>query len=328
METETELRSGWAPARTISAGAIAVALAFGDSGAGARVAQQVPQQEPRPTFRAGVARVTLAVIVRDARGRPITGLTDKDFTVLDAGEPVAVSDFRSDDQPISVALLVDTSGSMRLGDRMGRARAAAEQLVGGLRTGEDEAALFTFDLNLHEAAPFTPNLALIPAAVTKLAPYGSTALHDAVAATARRSVERPQSRRAVIVITDGIDTSSELSAAQASSIASSIDVPVYILGVDATAATIEQLDDEKRPTPLEWTGRLDYLARWSGGAFLPAATPALTKLAANEIVSDLRSGYLMAFAPRNLPGWHELSVKVSRANAKVRTRGGFWVGPK
>ena len=88
------------------------------------------------------------------------------------------------------------------------------------------------------------------------------------------------------------------------------------------------MDDAKRPTPLEWTGRLDYLARWSGGAFLPAATPALTKLAANEIVTDLRSGYLMAFAPRAQPGWHELSVKVSRSNAKVRTRGGFWVGPK
>ena len=275
-----------------------------------------------------MARVTLAVVVRDARGRPVPGLTEQDFQVLDEGESVAVSDFRSDSQPISIALLVDTSGSMRLGDRMGRARATAEKLVEGLRLGQDEAALFTFDLNLHEPAPFTANLSLIPAAVAKLAPYGSTALHDAVAATARRSVERPPSRRAVIVITDGIDTSSELTAEQASSIASSIDVPVYILGVDATAATVEHLDDERRPSPLEWTGRLDYLARWSGGAFLPAATPALTKLAVDQIVTDLRSGYLMAFAPRNKPGWHRLSVKVSRSNVTVRTRGGFWMGEK
>jgi Ca-activated chloride channel homolog len=294
-------------------------------GAGARTPVQAPQ-DSRPTFRAGIARVTLNVVVRDGRGRPIPGLKLADFQVFDEGQLVGISDFRPEDQPISIAVVIDTSGSMRLSDRMARARQAAQMLAAGLRQGQDEMALFTFDLNLHERTPFSSDLAALAKELDRIAPFGSTALHDAIAATARRSVERPTGRRAVVAITDGIDTSSELTAALASSIASSIDVPVYILGVDDSAESIE-VTEEARP-PGDWNGRLDYLARWSGGAFLPARTDLLVQNAIDQISSDLRSGYIIAFAPRDLPGWHRIAVKVSRSNAIIRTRGGFWVGQR
>jgi Ca-activated chloride channel family protein len=285
------------------------------------------QQDPRLTFRADVARVTLNVVVRDQRGRPLTGLTLSDFQVFDEDQAVAVSDFQTDETPVSVALLVDTSGSMRIGDRLAAARRAGQMLVAALRSGEDEVALFTFDLMLHALAPFSSQMAAVRPALERIAPFGSTSLHDAIAATARRSVERPTGRRAVVVITDGLDTSSELSAAQASSIASSIDVPVYILGVDAMADP-PAVEDLAQPDEQRWSGRLDYLARWSGGAFLGAHSETRAQAAVSQIVSDLRSGYLMAFAPRDRPGWHRVTVKVARANAQVRTRGGFWIGKR
>jgi Ca-activated chloride channel homolog len=256
----------------------------------------------------------------------VTGLRLADFQVLDEGEAVAISDFRAGPGPVSLALLVDTSGSMRLAGRLALAKQAAHILAAALLP-EDEAALFTFDLNLHDLAPFSSDLAALRAGLDRIAPFGSTALHDAVAATARRSVERVTGRRAVVVITDGIDTSSELSAAMASSIASSIDVPVYILGVDGPAPPLVAGESGK-VSDLEIMGRLDYLARWSGGAFLPAATQAATEIAVDQILTDLRAGYLMAFAPREQPGWHRITVKVSRRGAVVQARGGFWVGPR
>jgi Ca-activated chloride channel homolog len=285
-----------------------------------------PQDAARPVFRADVARVSLNVVVRDERGRAVTGLGLADFQILDEGEAVAVSDFRAGPGPVSLALLVDTSGSMRLADRLPSAKQAVRLLAAALVPG-DEAALFTFDLNLHDLAPFSSDLAALRAGVDRIMPFGSTALHDAVAATARRSVERPTGRRAVVVITDGLDTSSELSAAMASSIASSIDVPVYIIGVDGPAPPLVAGESGKI-SDLEIMSRLDYLARWSGGAFLPAATPTTTQIAVDQILSDLRAGYLMAFAPREQPGWHRITVKVSRRGTAVQARGGFWVGPR
>ena len=304
--------------RLVAALVLSLALRVGADGR--------PQDQAKPVFRADVARVSLNVVVRDERGRPVTGLRLADFQVLDEGEPVAISDFRTEPQTISLAVLADTSGSMGLADRLNLTREAGQVLLGALRP-DDEAALFTFDRNLHALAPFSTDLSQVRAGLDRIVPFGTTALHDAVAATARQSVERPTSRRAVVVITDGIDTSSELSVAMVSSIAGSIDVPVYILGVDGPAPLLVG-DETRKVSDVEIMSRLDYLARWSGGAFFPAATKASTQVAVDQIMSDLRAGYLMAFAPREQPGWHRITVKVLRRNVTVRTRGGFWVGPR
>ena len=289
-----------------------------------------PPQEPAgPTFRSGVAVVPITALVRDARNRIVRDLKRDDFQVLEQGQVRPIVDFKAkNDAAVSVGFLFDTSGSMRLALNLEKGIWFVQTFLNQMAPDTDEASLFTFHKALRQEVPFTSDRERIHQALGHVNPWGLTSLYDAIADSARRLAERQAPRRALVVISDGIDTSSRLTAEQVSKLASSIDVPVYILGVDATAATVEHLDDEKRPSPLEWTGRLDYLARWSGGAFLPAATPALTKLAADQIVSDLRSGYLMAFAPRNLPGWHRLTVKVSRSNTTVRTRGGFWMGQK
>ena len=282
-------------------------------------------QNPRPTFRAAVSRVTLNVVVRDGHGRSITGLAGTDFEVLDAGRAVSLSDFRVGEEPISIAILVDTSGSMRIGDRLGTAKQASDLLLAQLRGG-DEAALFTFDKTLHEVAPFSLDFSTVRRAFDGVAPFGLTSLHDAVAAAARRSAARAASRRAIVAITDGFDTSSELTAAAASSIASSIDVPVYVLAVANTSNPVAASEVALEPVEGGGVARLDDLTRWTGGASLAAETPAQTLLSVRQILSDLRTGYVMAFAPHDIPGWHPLTVRVARKGARVRTRAGYWIG--
>ena len=111
-------------------------------------------QDVHPTFRAGTQRVALSVVVRDGHGRPVHGLSNKDFRVLDNGYLAHISDFVTEDQSINVAILIDTSGSMVVGNRLETARATAREVVRLLRPG-DAAGLFTFDRRLREVLPFS-----------------------------------------------------------------------------------------------------------------------------------------------------------------------------
>ncbi|HUL74705.1 MAG TPA: VWA domain-containing protein [Vicinamibacterales bacterium] len=300
-----------------SLGPIAVAL-------GVVVAWPLAAQEPHPTFRAGVSRVTLNVVVRDGHGRAITGLTNADFQVLDQGRAVQISDFRTGEEPVSLAILVDTSGSMRLGDRLTAAKYAAETLLNQLRS-DDEAALFTFETSLHDVVPFSHDLAAVQRGFDRIVPFGSTSLHDAVAAAARRVAAQPSLRRAVVAITDGFDNSSRLTAAAASEVAGAIDVPVYVLAVADTSQPGDTSEVTSEPVEGGGVARLDDLTRWTGGASMAADTPTQAAASVHQIIGDLRSGYVLAFEPERVSGWHQLTVRVARKGATVRTRAGFWM---
>src|SRR4029079_10400390 len=103
-----------------------------------------------------------------------------------------------------------------------------ESVLSQLRGGEDEVALFTFDSSLHERHGFTRDLSQLRDGLADFEPFGSTSLYDATAGAARRLADRSSTHRAILVLTDGIDTSSRLTATDVSGIASSIDVPVFI----------------------------------------------------------------------------------------------------
>ena len=280
-------------------------------------------QDARPTFRSAIQRVALSVVVRDGHGRPMTGLSTKDFRVLDNGYLAHISDFVTEDQPINLAILMDTSGSMVVGDRLTAARNAAREVVRQLRPGRDSAGLFTFDKRLHEVSPLSVDFTPFEAALETVVPFGSTSLRDAVAATAQRLAGEAVSRRAVVVISDGLDNSSKLSSSEVSRIASGIDVPVYVLAVGRSA---ESVKSDLAAIASVSTDPIELLAVRTGGVTLPAETPAQIRDSAREVLADLRSSYLVAFAPRNVPGWHQLSVTVSRDYASVRTRTAFWLG--
>jgi VWFA-related protein len=187
------------------------------------------QESPIAAFTSSVDLVRVTAIVRDRKGRFVGDLTKRDFEILDGGVRRPISEFRPDLSGISVALLFDVSGSME--GLMGQARESAGHLLSWLEPGRDEGAVFTFDTRLDEVAAFTTDLASLPARLETVKPFGATSLHDAIAQTAERANTRVGRRRAVIVFTDGHDTFSRLKPGEVSSIASAIDVPVYIIGL-------------------------------------------------------------------------------------------------
>jgi len=280
-----------------------------------------------PTFHGGINLVSLNVVVKDSHGRAIRNLSGGDFEIFDQGRAVRLSDFRVDDDPVSIAVLIDTSGSMGLGARLEHARDAAATVFGQIRPG-DETALFTFDQALKAVVPFTADLPSLRKGLETIAPFGSTSLYDAVAAAARQLADRHASRRAVIAITDGFDTSSALSASAVANLAGSIDVPVYVLAVAHDEGRTDSRATQVEPVEGGGVARLDDLTEHTGGLSFAAEGPLDTGLAVKQILTDLRTAYLMAFTPDPAPGWHPLVVRVTRKNARVRTRAGFWMtGP-
>ena len=286
-------------------------------------------ENPQATFRSGVDLVTVSATVRDGKGRLVKDLAKKDFEVIDRGEKRVINEFRSERAPLSLAILFDVSGSMNSSDNTTAARFAAYHLLSWLEEGRDEAGLFAFDSRLHEVAPFSVDTRALKGALGEVDPFGATSLHDAISAAAERVALRPFPRRAVVVLTDGIDTASKLSPAQVSTKAAAIDVPVYII------ATVLPIDDpgHERATPgakkqaPASIGTIEDLARWTGGALYYSSTSASAYQAARAVIDELRHLYLIAFAPGSEPGWHPLEIRTADKDFVVRTRGGYVAGP-
>ena len=283
---------------------------------------------PRPqTFRSAVDLVTIQASVRDARGRIVTGLTALDFEVRDNGELRPILSLRSVRQsPLSLAILVDMSGSMRLGPKTAMARQAYDSVLSQLRPDQDEVALFTFDAALHERCDFTRDLAALKKnGLPDFEPFGTTSLYDATAAAARRLAARAGTRKAIIVLTDGIDTSSTMSARDVSGLASSIDVPVFVI---ATMPAVDQrvmLETAARAQSPD-SADLRDLAHWTGGQFVFASTFVETVSAASHLIDDLRQQYVLAIETANGSEWRRLDVRVKRPSTTVKARNGYFAG--
>jgi len=286
-------------------------------------------ENQQATFRSGVDLVTLSATVRDGKGRLVKDLTRKDFEVIDRGERRVINEFRSERAPLSLAILFDVSGSMDTADRATAAKFAAHHLISQLDAGRDEAGLFAFDSRLREVAPFSVDTRALKSALGEVDPFGATSLHDAIAAAAERVATRPMARRAVVVLTDGIDTASRMTPAQVSAKAAAIDVPVYIIAV------VLPIDDpgSDRATPGSQRqapasiGTIEDLARWTGGALYYSSTSASAYQAARSVIDELRHLYLIAFEPGAAPGWHPIEIRTSQKDFVVRTRGGYVAGP-
>ncbi len=281
-------------------------------------------QAPAATFRSGVEVVTVTASVRDADGRVVRNLTKADFQVVDAGFSRPIQDFYSGDSPVSVAILLDISGSMGIGGNMDRARDAVRTVLNHLRTRGDEAALYTFDSKMQEVVSFTTDLDRIRALSLAGRPWGLTSLYDAIAATSKSAADRTNRHRAVLVITDGVDTDSRMSPPQVSGIASSIDVPVYLLTVvnplDHPGGEYSVLGAAGESSNV---GTLADLARWTGGDMRICSMPEHTAAAVEDLFGELRFQYLITFEPGARPGWHPLEIRTRKKNLVVHARGGY-----
>ena len=301
----------------------------------AAFAQQAPAaavqapQAPQATFRSAVEVVTVSASVRTGGGKVVRDLKQADFEVLDTGKLVTIRDFYAAEGPISLALLLDISGSMDVSNNMDRARDAVGMVLTSLRTGSDEAAMFTFDNSLREVVGFSTDLSTINRVNLAGKPWGITSLYDAIATSARRVAERSNKHRALLVITDGVDTGSKLTAPQVSGIASSIDVPVYVLAV-VNPVDHPEGEFQARPSNTRATGQgaLVDLSRWTGGEAYFASVPSHASIAVQSLVAELRHQYLITFEPGERPGWHPLEVRTKKKNLVVHARGGYMAGTR
>jgi len=303
------------------AGALVLAMAATPFAQGAAT-----QEQSQTTFRGGVEAVSMTVTIRDSRGRVIRDLVAADFEVFDSGTVSPITDFFHGEGPISLAILLDVSGSMAVGDNIARAREAVTLLTAAFQP-MDEAALFTFDTRLRQVVPFTSELALVRQASLDGRPWGSTSLFDSIGDTARIVAERANRHRALLVITDGVDTASKLTPTEVSGIASSIDVPVYLLSV--VTPLDHAGDDLAVPGGKARTesATLADLARWTGGELRMASRPAHTQQAVQDLIAELRHQYVISFEPGTRPGWHPIEVRMRKKDMFARTRGGYVAGP-
>ncbi|MBI2832808.1 MAG: VWA domain-containing protein [Acidobacteria bacterium] len=271
--------------------------------------------------------MSVTAVVRDRRGRVVRNLDAKDFLVFDKGRRRPIVEFSANEAgPVSVAILFDVSGSMDVGRKLLAAREAAGHVLNSMRPGTDEAALFTFDTHLQELEPFTTKTVKLQHALQRIQPFGATSLYDAVAQTANRVAERATKRRAVIVLTDGVDTSSRFSASQVSGMASSIDVPVYLMVVVSPLDHVGTRGSVVSPARSPLTTGLADLARWTGGDLFVVSVPAHASISARQLMSELRHQYLIAFEAAREPGWHPLEIRIRERDLVVRTRSGYVAG--
>ena len=278
------------------------------------LAAQEPQE--RPTFSSGVSLVPITAVVRDSKSRIVRGLSREDFQVLENSQPRAIREFTSTaNGPVSLGVLFDTSGSMR-GPNLDQGRAVVDRLMSLILPASDEVALFTFDRALRQETDFTADPNRVRTALARSDAWGTTSIYDAIADAARRVSARGPARRALVVITDGLDTSSTLAPMDVAGLASATDVPVYVLPVVAP----------QRETIAEARGDLADLAYWTGGDLLPATTADETGRAVAALIAELRQQYFLAIEASATTGWYRLDVTTKRRNLTVRTRSGYFAG--
>ena len=290
--------------------------------AGVRGQTAEPVEPPRP-YRGGVDLITLNVTVTDAHQRYVTDLARQDFVVIEDGRPQPVSFFAHIGVPLTVALVVDSSGSMD--DAIGASREAAIAFVHRLGAA-DRAAVIDFDTRVRIAQPFTTDVAALEQAVRSTVADGSTALYDAVhvALTELASIAYPDAgtprRHAIVVLSDGQDTSSRAQLDTILALADRSNTAIYTVGLGAR-------DDGGRLATYEAEFALRRLANQTGGrAFFPTDLAQLRGIY-DEIRRDLASQYTLAYAstnPRRDGRWRSITVRLSQRDLDAHTRPGYF----
>lgn len=310
--------------RTIFATLVLAALfASGPAGQG----RPTPvTREPAPTFTSGVDMVTVHVTVRDRRGRIVRDLAPADFRLIDSGFGRRIEDVFASDAALSIAVLVDVSGSMALDRNIDRARHAVDALAGALQPGRDELALFTFDTVLQEIRPFTSDLDRIGAPALAESPYGKTSLYDAIADAATLVARRSNRHRALLVVTDGVDNGSLRTAGEVSGAASAIAVQVHVITVGGPLDRRAGIGGAAGAGGAAAAASLADLARWTGGSVRATGTRDELLAALDELLSGLRHQYVLTFQPGFRRGWHPIEIRTADDSLVVHARGGYVAG--
>jgi VWFA-related protein len=260
----------------------------------------------------GVSAVKVPATVKDASGRFVPGLKPADFAVLEAGAPQKITGFASEQSDVSLALALDTSGSMA--QALPHVRELAKEFLRPLPSTWPVSVL-AFDNSVFVISPPTAPADERDKMIDLLKPWGGTALYNAVL-RALHEVEAGEGRKAVVIFTDGEDRNSTVDVAEVRSAIERTDAVIYFVasGQAARSRTMMTMVEE--------------LAEISGGRVLRGNSDADLARAFEEVREEIRNQYLLTYVPRKLeaPGtWRRLTVSVGCKGCRVRARTGYTV---
>lgn len=277
-------------------------------------------------FSAQASLVVLSATALDGDGRPVTDLRREELRVMEDGRPQRIEHFsHGKDSPLRLLFLADASGSMSGTLKTTSTRMALVQLLASLGPS-DQAALAAFDHKYWGVVQFTTDRKKIEQAYSEIEPYSSTALHDALDKAAHDLASHGEGRRAVVVLTDGIDTASSKSAEEVIARSKALDVPIYAMSV------VSPIDDPRSDRyagdrEADATKGAEILTRYSelsGGRAFTVSDFRGLKAAADRIVGELKHQYRLGYdPPPGPPVFRRVAVKTTRKGVIIKTRSGY-----
>ena len=330
-------------------------------------ARSAAQDADRPAFRfrTGVDLINVSATVTDRRGRFVSGLDKDDFAVYEDGVPQTLTHFSRERVPVSLGIALDTSGSME-GERMAAARSALDRFLFDLLGPDDEFFLYRFNYAPRLAHDWTSDPERVSRALRGVRPRGGTALYDAVADAVVMAEQGRRRKKAVVVISDGNDTNSEIRVRDLQRLIRETEVLVYAIGIDGpgrarTGGGRPPAPPGRPPVRLPFPvpgggggGRLPFPPTggapgggvvFGGDRVNAAALRDLTDdsggrtevirgagdldAATAGIADELSRHYFLAYpAPGHADGqWHEIEVELRDPRLRVRARRGYIATP-
>lgn len=279
------------------------------------------QESTAPQFKSESELVVLHVMVTERGGKYVSGLNADAFRVIDETRPQTPKFFLTEDAPVTVGLILDSSGSMApLRDRV---IAAAGEFVES-SNADDEVFALVFDDDVQpvlKKMPFTSDPEVLRSALSSVfRPAGRTALYDAVMRGLRYVAQGSRDRRVLVVLSDGGDNASDASFKEVTTAVQGSNTIIYAVALE------DPLDPDSNPK------RLKQLAEATGGETFSPKGVADVKKAFQQIAHDIRHSYTIGFQPTNSSlhgGFHKLRVEVKSPDGRrydVRARTGYLKG--
>lgn len=332
------------------AGAVAVLVAVAASAT--LVAQQAPSEGGSFRFRSAVELINVTATVTDRTGRFVSGLQRQDFAIFEDGQPQSITHFSNERVPVSLGIVLDVSGSMS-GEKFRAAEQALNRFLYELLSPEDEIFILTFSDQVELASDWTTDRRQLARALSMVRPRGGTSLYDAAAEAVPLAQTGRHKKKAVLIISDGVDTDSRTDAQALQAMIRETEVLVYAIGIEGAG-------DGYPSSQGGWSGRpsiqLPFPFPLPGGRRLPGQRPrvvignedrvdvgALRAItddsggrtevtrgsvgidpATASIADELSQQYSLGYVPpRAKDGrWHAIRVEVERGH-QVRARRGY-----
>lgn len=272
-------------------------------------------------IRADTRLVLVPVSVTDQRGATVNGLERSNFTVFEDKVPQPIVAFSAEDAPSSVGLILDISGSMQ--GRLNAAKAVLRAFAESANAA-DEALLFTVSSRPELFSVFTRDVAALAERARLTRAGGDTALTDTIYAGIESMRPAAHPRRALLILSDGMDNHSSRSRRELMRLALEADVQIYAIRIDSRSSTRKPIEQQEEQRGLAF---LQDLAERTGGLYFTISDRREAAGVVAQAVLSMRNQYVLAYQPpaSGRPGkWHSIRVKLNVAHTNVYSRNGYY----